>query len=304
MKRLLFFPSMILALALPAQACDMTTSARSNALVEYVENGLDCLENPPEPLRFDPHMEQLFLDRVNQERRKAGLNALKVRPEMLPAARFHSLDFGHNRYFQHQGPDGRNAGNRIAAFDRTLLAQSTAENIAAFGPAICYDQFENEVSCFLAPGFKLPTQEFVVEDLHKKLMLSDGHRANILAEDSTHIAIGVARQASGFYVTQVFTNQVGSLSEPLPVGLKSNRKLDVEVEITGWDFSTFAATSPGEERIELNDGQLDTLPAGQQMLLVRGENISSEKRGGRTYTTTEWMDLFGPAFTIETAKGS
>lgn len=304
MKRFLLFLSLVLGLALPADACDMSTAERSSALGEYVENGLACLETPPEPLRFDPLMEQLFLDKINQERGKVGLSALKVRDELLPAARFHSLDFGHNEFFQHEGPDGRNAGNRIASFDRTLLAQSTAENIAAFGPAICHDQFNNEVSCSLAPGFKSPTEAFVVEDLHKKLMLSDGHRANILAEDSTHVAIGVAREDTGFYVTQVFANQSGELSAPLPVTIRPRGKLDVDVEIVGWGFGSFAAIGDDDERFEIEEKRLKGVPHGQKMLIVRGENTSSEKRNGRTYTTTEWMDLFGPAFAVEPAKGS
>ena len=298
MLRFLTFSLISLSFGLASHACDMDLESRSDALSDYYENGVACLEAPPAQLRFDPFMEELFLKRINAERRERGLKALRLREELLPAARFHSLDMASNAFFGHRSPDGRDAGNRIAAFDRTLIAQSTAENVAQLGPAVCTDQFENEVSCFKAPGFKLPTQRSVVDDLHKELMLSDGHRANILAEQSTHVAIGVAREDTGFYVTQVFANELGELRAPLPVRMRARGTLRNKAEIDGFESSSFAAMNADEERIELLDNRLRALEPGHQRLIVRGQNIRVERRSGRKVTTTEWIDLFGPAFEI------
>ncbi len=284
--------------AFAGYACDIDLESRSDSLAEYHENGMACLETPPDELRFDAVMEQLFLNRINTERRARGLNALRLRSELLPAARFHSLDMLSNSFFAHRGPDGRDAGDRIAAFDRTLLAQSTAENVAQFGPAVCTDQFDNEVSCFKAPGFKFPTPVSVVDALHEELMLSDGHRANILAEHSTHVAIGVAREDTAFFVTQVFAHEMGELSAPLPVRMRARGKLRIRAQIDGFESTSFAAFNAAEERIELAEDRLRALDPGSKRLIVQGQNETVEWRSGRKYTKTEWLDLFGPAFEI------
>ncbi|WP_425354851.1 CAP domain-containing protein [Limnoraphis robusta] len=64
-----------------------------------------------------------------------------MRPGLRPAARFHSLDMGLNDFFSHQTPNGRAHAARIAAFDRTLLSEGTAENLAQFGPSVFSDPF-------------------------------------------------------------------------------------------------------------------------------------------------------------------
>ena len=211
--------------AAPVLACTLQTDTERPEIPTYVSDGLICLEQPPANFRFDPSVERAFIEKINFERSRKGLNPLSVRRALLPAARYQSLDMGVNSFFDHQSPDGRRASDRIAAFDRTLLAQSTGENIAVFGPARCYDQNDREVSCLNLPGFKLPTPAFVAEDLHQKLMDSEGHRANIMSEDYTHVAIGVARTDTGFYVTQVFANRIGQLSAPLPTKLETNSAL-------------------------------------------------------------------------------
>lgn len=291
-----------LACATPVFACNIDVEARSDVVAEYVENGQACLKDPPGKLRFDTVMERAFVQRVNAEREKRGLKALKLRRELRPAARFHSLDMASNGFFKHASPDGRVAGQRIAGFDRTLLAQSTAENIAQFGPAVCRDQNERKVSCFDVPGFELPTRAYVVDDLHDRLMKSDGHRANILAPETTHISIGVARSDTAFYVTQVFANQVGELDAPLPLRLRPTARLRVKASLADWDESSFAVLDDAEVRTDLPGDRLQKISLGQKSLVVRGENVIVEEDGNRTYTTRKWLDLFGPDFTV--ARGA
>ena len=287
-----------LAYATPVFACDMDLETRSDVVANYVENGKACLEDPPGKLRFDKVMERAFLQRVNAEREKRGLNALKLRRELRSAARFHSLDMASNEFFKHASPDGRAAGQRIAGFDRTLLAQSTAENIAQFGPAVCRDQNEREVSCFDVPGFELPTRTYVVNDLHDRLMKSDGHRANILAPETTHISIGVARSDTAFYVTQVFANQVGELDAPLPLRFAPRGRLSVKARLSDWQSSSFAVVDEEEARTDLPGDRLQSISPGQKSLIVRGETVTETEDGERTYTTRKWLDLFGPDFTV------
>lgn len=302
MLRLLTLISLAMACAMPSLACDMDLETRAASVAQYVENGQVCLKDPPGQLRFDDVMERSFLRRINEERQSRGLNALKLRTELRPAARFHSLDMASNGFFRHESPDGRLASQRIAGFDRTLLAQSTAENIAQFGPAVCRDQHEREVSCFDVPGFELPTRANVVDELHDKLMKSDGHRANILAPEATHVSIGVARSDTAFYVTQVFANQVGELDAPLALTLRPKSRLRVQATLKDWESNSFAVLDEAEVRIDLSDDRLKNVSPGQKSLVVRGETVTTEEDGYRTYTTRKWLDLFGPDFTV--ARGA
>ncbi len=284
-------------------ACDMDIAARSIATDQYVLAGQACLETPPAQYRFDDTMERAFIDRINDARKEKGLKPLKRRADLRAPARFHSLDMASNDFFDHQSPDGRRAHHRISAFDRTLLAQSTAENVAVFGPPTCFDQDEREVSCFNIPGFKLPTASFVVDDLHDKLMKSESHKKNILAAASTHIAIGVARSDSGFYVTQVFTNQIGTLAQPLPLRFEPAQRLPVDPELKGWGFGGLSLIA-GEARTELEGASLRKVSQGDYTLIVRGENVREEQRGQRTFEVKEWLDLNGPSFSLVSAKES
>jgi len=299
---LLFFLGFICTEA--AWACTLQTDTDRSEISIYVSDGLVCLQQPPASFRFDTAVERAFVDKINAERTREGLKPLTVRAALLPAARYQSLDMGVNSFFDHESPDGRRASDRIAAFDRTLLAQSTGENIAVFGPARCYDQNDTEVSCLNLPGFKLPTPAFVAEDLHQKLMDSEGHRANIMSEDYTHVAVGVARTDTGFYVTQVFANRIGLLSAPLPTRFEASSGLSVEPNLAGWEFGGVAVLDPAGKRRDIEGDDLSDIPPGSNELIVRGETSRQEKRNGKTYTVTEWMDLSGPSFTVNPPKGS
>lgn len=287
-----------------AFACNINSDLARLQVTDYVRDGLACLEAPPEGFRFDQAMERAFITKMNAERKREGLRPLKLRKDLRPAARFQSLDMGVNAFFAHESPDGRRAAARIAAFDRTLLAQSTGENIAVFGPARCYDQDDNEVSCFNLPGFRLPSEGDIADDLHQKLMDSEGHRANIMSEDFTHTAVGVARTDDGFYVTQVFANPVGLLDAPMPVEFQINANMGLAPDLSGWDIGGYTLIESDGERIDLRTDRLKGVSPGELTLVVRGERKRDEKRNGRTYIVTEWLNLSGPSFTLSDAKGS
>ena len=280
--------------ALPAQACDMQTDARPETLVEYYENGQSCLTAPPLAFRFDPEIEWRFIETVNRERVERGLNRLTPRPEMQAAARFHSLDMGVNTFFDHQAPDGRAHGERLAAFDRTLLAEGTA---------VCLDENKVEVSCNLAPGFRPPSGGFIVDDLHRKLMASDGHRRNILDPDVTHIALGVARTETGVYVTQLFANVFGELAEPAPLLFDAEHSIGIAELAPGWSVRNLAL-SVGEDIIDLDAGEIPTDLSGDIGLSLRAEFVEETEDESGTRTTVTWIYPTGPMIALDAATGS
>ncbi|MEL6692310.1 MAG: CAP domain-containing protein [Pseudomonadota bacterium] len=284
----------------PALACNMSADARSSDLVKYVENGWDCFGELPETFRFDTEAERQFEREVNRERERAGLKRLKIRHETRDAARFHSLDMGVNKFFSHTSPGGLSHDERIAAFDRTLISDRSSENVAQFGPAVCTDQDDNVVSCLLLPGFELPTRNEVVEHLHEELMLSDGHRENILDPDVTHMSVGVARTDTGFYVTQLFVSVSGTVEEPLPLQFEAGDRIIADAQIDAeWDTYRFAVATE-EETLDLTAGKIPADVSGDMQVYFRAERVEE----GRNRKTQFWIYLSGPKISVQSSTGS
>ncbi len=292
-----------MSLSLPAFACEMATAKRASVLADYAENGQACLTNAPDTFRYDAEIERSFINKINQERSKRGLNTLKTRATMRPAARYHSLDMGFNGFFGHKTPRGKGHVFRLAAFDRTLLTAGSAENVAQFGPAQCLNGAGITISCRDAPGFKFPTRSLVTNDLHTKLMQSEGHRRNILDPEMTHIAVGVARTDTGFYVTQVFAKQAGELSKPIPLRIAAGERLNITATVQGWSVSNLAISRDASP----DNLENSTLPQGLRgdvNLRVRAENIVNKIQNGSGTRIVEWIYPTGPAFTVMSPTGS
>ena len=267
----------VFLMAAPSEAitpaiCSLDIEARSDNVADYVESARICLKKPPVGFSFDPRLEQRFVDLVNQERRKRGLSALRVRPDLLGSSRFMSLDMGVNKFFDHTSPDGRIVSDRVAAFDRRALISFTAENLAML-----------EV---VRGPFNLDRD--AVPRLHKNLMESPGHRKNILRPDITDISIGVVTTDKGIWVTQVFLDLNGTLSSAVPVRLKQGAPVVAEARLKDWTFKRYdAATDPN------SFVPLSSAPPGNVGLAAYSE------KPGRTSRQIYTIRLIGPAITIE-----
>jgi uncharacterized protein YkwD len=123
-------------------------------------------------------LEAQMLVMVNEERKKAGLPALKPDPELTRVARAHSRDMFVRGYFSHFTLEGKTLADRLRAGGVSFL--NAGENLA------------------LAPTIKLA---------HYNLMNSPGHRANILHHSFGRLGIGVLDGGMrGLMVTQNFRN--------------------------------------------------------------------------------------------------
>ena len=289
--------------AATAQACDMHTSARASVVADYAEQGLDCLSGPTPGYRFDDIMERAFVAKINQERTSRGLTPLIIRDEMRPAARFHSLDMGVNRFFGHRSPTGKTHAARVAAFDRTLLPKSSAENVAQLEMQ-CRDGAWQSISCADMPEQANDPMASAVKELHRQLMQSAGHRKNILAPETTHIALGVARTEFGVYVTQVFVQPAGFLNEPLPLRLKAGHQVKTSATAPGWTIKRFALMQ-NNMHDDMRGGLIPAGIVGDRGLSVRGERSDKPTRkNGRLMQSYEFIYLNGPAFTVQPSTGS
>jgi len=129
--------------------------------------------------QFDADGEQQLLQLVNQERTKRGIPGLKLDDRLTEAARQHSILLSRNRQLSHQFTGEPNLPRRLAATG--LRFGADAENVA-------FDQ--------------------TIDNAHAGLMLSPGHRANILNADYNAIGIGVVRQGDLVYITEDFATRL------------------------------------------------------------------------------------------------
>jgi len=258
-----------LSLAPAALACNLAPAERPSSVSGYVELASSCLDNLPSPARVDPSAEEEFAAKINAARGAAGLAPLTVRTELLPAARFHSLDQIWNGTFGHDGAAGRIPGERIAALDRTLLRSFSAENVAQ------------------ASGDYNP--EFVPRILHNGLMNSPGHRTNILSPHATHMAVGVVRLRDAWVVTQLFVAREGQLESPAPTAMDRVGQAEIGATLLDWTLHGLDS-APVEETATFSNCQADCPVPNIAQLRAEGRRPLENGRGYRS------IFLGGPSF--------
>lgn len=118
--------------------------------------------------------EQEVVNLTNAERSKKGLAPLKVDVELSKVAREKSRDMSANKYFDHNSPTYGSPFDMMKKFG--ISYRTAGENIAM--------------------GQRTPTE------VVNAWMNSQGHRANILSSNFTHIGVGYDK--NGHYWTQQF----------------------------------------------------------------------------------------------------
>ncbi|WP_075619651.1 SafA/ExsA family spore coat assembly protein [Paenisporosarcina indica] len=126
------------------------------------------------PTKEQAGVEQEVTKLVNIERANAGLPALKNDWELARVAEFKSQDMRDKNYFNHTSPTYGSPFTMMKNFGITY--KSAGENIAS--------------------GQK------TAAEVVKAWMNSEGHRANILSKNFTHIGVGYVKD--GNYWTQMF----------------------------------------------------------------------------------------------------
>ncbi|WP_051189098.1 CAP domain-containing protein [Halalkalibacillus halophilus] len=126
---------------------------------------------------FEAHeFEQEVLELVNEERAERGLGDLEFSNETAVVAREKSRDMSENDYFAHQSPTYGSPFDMLNQFG--VQYRAAGENIAM--------------------GQRSP------EQVMEGWMNSDGHRANILKEEFTHLGVGYVKDGMRTYWTQMF----------------------------------------------------------------------------------------------------
>ncbi len=138
---------------------------------------------PPPPdesgIRTAADAEGLMTRLVNADRRRFGLPALKSDPRLAAIAREHSRDMAAHGYFGHVSPSEGGLARRLA--EAHYAMRFSGENISRADS---------------------------IYEAEEALMMSPGHRANILATEPTVIGVGIVPVVSGgqreWVITQLF----------------------------------------------------------------------------------------------------
>ncbi|MDX1621089.1 MAG: CAP domain-containing protein [Nitriliruptorales bacterium] len=125
----------------------------------------------------DANAEAQLVSLINRERRQAGLHELVVRSDLRDVSRRHSARMAERGELYHNP-------NRTS---EVCCWQKLAENVA-------YDDDLGE--------------------LHRNLMASSGHSANILSPDFTELGVGVEYRDGFYWVTQLFRLPKGATPPP------------------------------------------------------------------------------------------
>jgi uncharacterized protein YkwD len=151
-----------------------------------------CGTAPPSSIRFDPapeepadsleQAERCLLDSVNRDRAAAGLPELVWDSALAEVARNYSEEMRRTHLVAHISPTTGSVADRLRAAQ--IAVRVVLENVAR------------------ASG---------VREVHRALMSSPGHRANLMSTEVVRIGIGVGfgDEIAGrrdLFITQVFTS--------------------------------------------------------------------------------------------------
>ncbi len=171
-----------------------------------VEGTVEAAPEPRRAMKPGQAQSRLF-DLINEERTRAGLNALILDSELSEAALLHCEDMRKNDFVGHLSPTAGEPEERLLSAG--IVTDVAAENVG---------RGDNP------------------DEIHKGLMDSPGHRAAILHTKVTHVGIGISseRKSGGmdYLVTELFIRRIARLGPDAKVfflaELIASRELDGE----------------------------------------------------------------------------
>lgn len=120
-----------------------------------------------------------LLELINQDRSRAGLEPLRLDPELSRVAASHCRDMLDNGFVGHTSPSTGEAHDRVKRAGLPIFV--VLENIG---------------------------RGYGSSEIHEGIMQSPGHRANVLHPDVTHVGLGLVTEQEGsrqsFLVTELF----------------------------------------------------------------------------------------------------
>jgi uncharacterized protein YkwD len=172
---------------------------------------------PVQPAAVDPERPRtradialLVFELTNERRLLAGRSILLPELALESVALAHSRDMLESGFFGHESPTEGDFERRLAAGHRTLVGVG-GENV-----------WKVEGNLWLSDA---ELAERIVEDW----MQSPGHRANILRENYTHLAVGICERRDELTATQVFAQVRAYFVAAVPATLRIGQPLGLEI---------------------------------------------------------------------------
>jgi len=176
------FRAVVTEVSAPASVSWIKIASKMNRIIFAIilqALALGGVAQAPEP----PTPEQQLLTLLNLERRQAHLTVFQWDAKVAEAAQAHSQMLANRRMLSHQFAGEPELMRRVSSTGARF--SSVAENVAVAADA---------------------------EEAHLALMMSPGHRANILNPDYNAVGISVARVNKEIYVTEDFAHVVAAYS--------------------------------------------------------------------------------------------
>ncbi len=131
-------------------------------------------------------VEEVILQRTNQEREKKGRILLKEEDLLQKAAREHSQDMMKRNYLSHFSPEGKSVLDRVAKYQPDMR-RSVGENLHT-----------------ISSGQGLIDPAAIGDLMMNDWMHSSSHRKNILSKDFQYLGVGCSSDGERIFCTQVF----------------------------------------------------------------------------------------------------
>lgn len=239
----------------------------------YALSVLTLIAKPPQGMRYPEAVETEIFRNLNKLRKRKRLRQLDDREGLQLAARAHSLRMLRDDFFAHEDPDGRGAGHRIAATDRTGLFRTVGENLAKISPV-------------------LPD---LAERLHDGWVDSPGHYKNMIGKGFTHVGIGCAQFKRETACTQVFGGLAGTLDRAVPLTLRRGQSFELSAEIGNLTYYGWELTDSNDKTKAESESPTLKAPRGLRgefQLRLLGRSVVVKQR----YTI---YSFFGPTTVLE-----
>lgn len=200
-------------------------------------------------------LERYLLELMNQERAAVGLAPLTLELNLNTSADAHSNWISTADTFSHTGVNGTSSNDRIVSAGFDLQgAWSTGENIGAQSISGA-DSFFDEVQA-----------------IHIGLMNSDGHRANILDENYTHVGLGIITGPLTYGESGVFESVIVTQNFGVTAGT-------VDLDLLGSTGAEVLRGSAGNDHISGAEGN-DTLSSSAGTDTIYGGVGNDSINGG------------------------
>lgn len=160
--------------------------------------------------------EWLMFNLINEARTQKGLSELEFDLELSAVAAMHAKDMVERNYFAHQTPDGESPADRV--LKQNISFKVLGENLAG---------------------------NIDVEDAHRMLMNSDGHRANILDGRFGRVGVGIVKCVQyGKMMVQKFADGSPSPGGKLPQDFVMSEGEYKELALTPTEVSVVIEQDP------------------------------------------------------------